>query len=97
MYLTNEGEVTREEWDRLEGSHAEPFVRSYVEGGFPSDRFIVLRENHVEEYPLDFPLYNDENNIGSVRIPVLPRVKSLIGDDSARAQPSRAWWQFWKK
>lgn len=68
MYVTEGGSVSKEEWDRMEASHAEPFVTSYVEGGFPSDRLIVVREDRVEEYPLDFPVYDAGTHLSPARI-----------------------------
>jgi hypothetical protein len=97
MYVTDKGRVSEEEWNRMEASHAEPFVTSYVGGGFPSDCLIVLREDLVEEYPLDFPVYDADARLRPASTRVLPTDEAAIGDAASRVRPSRTWWQFWKK
>ena len=67
IYVTEEGAVSEAEWNRMEASHAEPFITSYVEGGFPSDWLLVLREDRVEEYPLDFPVYDPGADLSLAR------------------------------
>ena len=97
MHLTEKGVVSEDEWNRMEASHAEPFVTNYVEGGFPSDRLIVLRDDRVDEYPLDFPMYDASADLGSARSRFLSGGERSIGSAQAPSQTSRAWWQFWRR
>jgi hypothetical protein len=65
LYLTEKGHVTKAEWDAMEASHAMPFIEGYVEGGFPNDRLIVLRDERVDEYPIDFRAYDPTVDLGA--------------------------------
>lgn len=97
LYVTEKGFVSKEEWNHIERSHAEPFVTSYVEGGFPSDRLIVLRDDRVEEYPLDFPLYEAGADLGSATIRYLPGGGCSAEETPTPVRRSPAWWQFWRR
>jgi hypothetical protein len=84
MHITEKGVVSEDEWNRMEASHAEPFVTSYVEWGLPSDRLIVLRDGHIDEYPLDFPVYGRLGRSGLGEESVLVRLRAL---DQKRSGP----------
>ncbi len=72
MYVTEAGLVSEEEWKASEASHAEPFITQYVDGGFPSDRLIVIRDGRVDEYPLDFPVYDANADLSVATARLLP-------------------------
>lgn len=95
IFYTKQGPVSKDEWNRLEASHAEPFINSYVEGGFPYDRLVVVRDDRVDEFPLDFPVYNAKANLGLATSRFLDgRVK--VGGGASRFSTPPVWWQFWK-
>ncbi|MFZ6731206.1 hypothetical protein ACO0LG_04705 [Undibacterium sp. Ji42W] len=96
IYYTKQGQVSEDEWNRMEASHAKPFIESYVGGEFPDDRFVVLREDRVDEYPLEFPVYDATADLE----PVTSRFfnDTIREDDSKHRSPSApAWWQFWRR
>ena len=58
MYIGEHGEVTQEEFERMEAQHALPLVTQYAEGGFPRDRLILIGEDGgIHDYATDHPVY----------------------------------------
>jgi hypothetical protein len=97
LYVTEQGSISKEEWNRWEASHAAPFIDSYVAGRFPSDRLIVLREDRVDEYPLDFPVYDPEANLGLATTRFLGDRQGRTGGATLPSRAPAARWQFWKR
>lgn len=57
-YATEDGIVSKEEWDELQRKHSGPLVAAWANGNIPKDRFVLMRESgEIEEYPLDYPLF----------------------------------------
>lgn len=57
-YCTEEGPVSKDEWDAEQRKHSAPFLDAWTRGNIPKDRFVHMNESgRIVEYPLDYPLF----------------------------------------
>lgn len=50
--------LDKAEWDELQRESAAPFLKNWIKGNIPKDRFVFMQESgRIEEYPLDYPLF----------------------------------------
>jgi hypothetical protein len=58
QYCTEKGLVDKNEWDALQREHSGPFLKMWLQGSIPKDRFVHMREDgRIDEYPLNFQLF----------------------------------------
>lgn len=55
-YILGGKQVSEEEWLKMEAEHAQPFLESFSDSGFPKDRLIRVADE-ITEYPLDYNEY----------------------------------------